>query len=220
MDQTTTRKKRRTERRPEEILDAALEEFATKGYAGTRLDDVAKRAGISKGLVYVYFDTKEELFKAVIRTYLVPHFESLRGQVDGFQHSSEALIRGPLLELMKQVLSSRIHDLIRLLIAEGPKHPDLTEFYYDEVASRAIGLLKSIVDRGVARGEFQRTPLQDFPQLIVAPMLMAVVWKLLMERHHPLDAERLLEAHVELLLQVLRPAAAPALQAVAAEERT
>ena len=72
-------RKRRKEQRPEEILNAALEEFIAKGYAGTRLDDVARRAGISKGLVYVYFDTKEDLFEAVIRTFLVPHVEMLRG---------------------------------------------------------------------------------------------------------------------------------------------
>src|SRR5690606_21391149 len=132
----STRSKRRKTQRPEEILQAALEEFIAKGYAGTRLEDVAKRAGISKGLVYVYFDTKEELFKAVVRTFLVPHAELLRGEIDESQLPSEALLRGPVLGLMKQVVNSRVHELIRLLIAEGQRHPDLTAFYYQEVVSR------------------------------------------------------------------------------------
>lgn len=201
---STRTRRRSTTQRPEDILHAALAEFIAKGYAGTRLDDVARRAGISKGLVYVYFDTKEELFKAVIRKFLVPHVEMLQGEIDTSQLPSEALLRGPVLDLMKQVVSSQIHELIRLLIAEGPRHPDLTAFYYEEVVSRGMGLVEAIIDRGVARGEFRPTPLRDFPQLVIAPMLMAVVWKLLMERHRPLDTEKVLETHIALLLQFLK----------------
>ena len=200
---------RRKEQRPEEILNAALEEFIAKGYAGTRLDDVARRAGISKGLVYVYFDTKEDLFEAVIRTFLVPHVEMLQGEIEGSQLSSEALLRGPVLGLMKKIVNSRVHELVRLLIAEGQRHPDLTAFYYEEVVSRGMSVIRTIIDRGIARGEFRETPLREFPQLVIAPMLMAMVWKLLMERHRPLDAERILETHVELLLQFLKTGNAP-----------
>ncbi len=203
-------RKRRKEQRPEEILNAALEEFIAKGYAGTRLDDVARRAGISKGLVYVYFNTKEDLFKAVIRTFLVPHVEMLRGEIEGSQLSSEALLRGPVLGLMKKIVNSRVHELVRLLIAEGQRHPDLTAFYYEEVVSRGMSVIRTIIDRGIARGEFRETPLREFPQLVIAPMLMAMIWKLLMERHQPLDAERVLETHIELLLQFLRTGKAPA----------
>ncbi|HEX7076653.1 MAG TPA: TetR/AcrR family transcriptional regulator [Hyphomicrobiaceae bacterium] len=202
-------RKRRKEQRPEEILNAALEEFIAKGYAGTRLDDVARRAGISKGLVYVYFDTKEDLFEAVIRTFLVPHVEMLQGEIEGSQLSSEALLRGPVLGLMKKIVNSRVHELVRLLIAEGQRHPDLTAFYYEEVVSRGMSVIRTIIDRGIARGEFRETPLREFPQLVIAPMLMAMVWKLLMERHRPLDAERILETHVELLLQFLKTGNAP-----------
>lgn len=201
--------KRRKEQRPEEILNAALEEFIAKGYAGTRLDDVARRAGISKGLVYVYFNTKEELFKAVIRTFLVPHVEMLRGEIEGSQLSSEALLRGPVLGLMKKIVNSRVHELVRLLIAEGQRHADLTAFYYEEVVSRGMSIIRSIIDRGITRGEFRETPLREFPQLVIAPTLMAMIWKLLMERHQPLDAERVLETHIELLLQFLKTGNTP-----------
>jgi AcrR family transcriptional regulator len=209
MEAFMSTRKRRKEQRPEEILNAALEEFIAKGYAGTRLDDVARRAGISKGLVYVYFDTKEDLFEAVIRTFLVPHVEMLQGEIEGSQLSSEALLRGPVLGLMKKIVNSRVHELVRLLIAEGQRHPDLTAFYYEEVVSRGMSVIRTIIDRGIARGEFRETPLREFPQLVIAPMLMAMVWKLLMERHRPLDAERILETHVELLLQFLKTGNAP-----------
>lgn len=195
---------RRKEQRPEEILDAALHEFTVRGYSGTRLDDVASRAGISKGLVYVYFRTKEELFKAVVRTFLVPLVESLRVEVETSDQSAEALIRGPLLKTMKRVAASRAGDLLRLMIAEGPKHPDLTAFYHEQIVSRGLDLIRSIIARGIERGEFVGSPLQDFPQLVIAPVLMALVWRLLLERHRPLDAERLLDAHIDILLAALR----------------
>ncbi len=212
------RNERRKEQRPEEILEAAIEEFATRGYAETRLDDVASRAGISKGLVYVYFRTKEELFKAAIRTLLVPRVEALRRRLEASDESSEALIRGPLLGLMKQVVGSRLGSVIRLMVAEGPKHPDLTAYYHEQVVSRGMALLRWIMARGVERGEFRPGPVMDFPQLIVAPVLMSVIWKMLMDRHQHLDADRMLEAHVDILLAALKQS--PGARSDAARDRS
>src|SRR5690606_928884 len=151
----------------------------------------------------------EDLFEAVIRTFLVPHVEMLQGEIEGSQLSSEALLKGPVLGLMKKIVNSRVHELVRLLIAEGQRHPDLTAFYYEEVVSRGMSVIRTIIDRGIARGEFRETPLREFPQLVIAPMLMAMIWKLLMERHQPLDAEGVLETHIELLLQFLRTGKTP-----------
>ena len=212
------RNERRKEQRPEEILEAAIEEFATRGYAETRLDDVASRAGISKGLVYVYFRTKEELFKAAIRTLLVPRVEALRRRLEASDESSEALIRGPLLGLVKQVVGSRLGSVIRLMVAEGPKHPDLTAYYHEQVVSRGMALLRWIMARGVERGEFRPGPVMDFPQLIVAPVLMSVIWKMLMDRHQHLDADRMLEAHVDILLAALKQS--PGARSDAARDRS
>ena len=205
------RNERRKDQRPEEILEAAIAEFATRGYAETRLEDVASRAGISKGLVYVYFRTKEELFKAAVRTLLVPRVEALRKQLEASAESSEALIRGPILGLMKQVVGSRLGYVIRLMVAEGPKHPDLTAFYHEQVVSRGMALLRWIIARGVERGEFKPSPVMDFPQLFVAPVLMSLIWKMLMERHQHLDADAMLEAHIDILLGALKhdPETAP-----------
>ena len=205
------RNERRKEQRPEEILEAAIEEFAVRGYAQTRLEDVASRAGISKGLVYVYFRTKEELFKAAIRTLLVPRVEALRKQLESSDETSEALIRGPVLSLMKQVVGSRLGYIVRLMVAEGAKHPDLTAFYHEQMISRTMGLLRWIIARGVERGEFKPNPVMDFPQLFVAPVLISLLWKMLLERHQHLDAEKMLEAHIDIMLGVLKrePALTP-----------
>jgi AcrR family transcriptional regulator len=198
------RNERRKEQRPEEIIEAALEEFAVKGYAAARLDDVASRAGISKGLVYVYFKTKEELFKAVIRTFIIPRFDALIREVERSRRSSEEMIRGPLLSFMKEFVRSRKRIVVRLLVAEGPKHPDLLDFYHREVISRGMRLLRLILARGVTNGEFRPSPYQEFPQLFVAPMLLAMLWQMLFARHQALDIDRYLDAHIAIVLQALK----------------
>jgi AcrR family transcriptional regulator len=195
---------RRKEQRHEEIVEAALEEFAVKGYAETRLDDVASRAGISKGLVYVYFKTKEELFKAVIRSFIIPRVDALIREVERSRRSSEEMLRGPLLSFMKEFAKSRKRIVVRLLIAEGPKHPDLLDFYHREVISRGMRLVRLIVTRGVTSGEFRPSPYQDFPQLFVAPMLLAMIWQMLFARHQALDIDRYLDAHIAIVLQTLK----------------
>ena len=137
---------RRKEDRPREIADAAFKMFAEKGYAATRIDDVAKRAGVSKGLTYLYYKTKEDLFKAVVKNVVVRRVESLIGNVESTELSSEEFLRGPLLDFMKQVPGSPIAIVIRLLISEGPRHPDLVNYYYENVVARGLGAdLKSVV---------------------------------------------------------------------------
>jgi AcrR family transcriptional regulator len=198
------RNQRRKEQRHEEIMEAALEEFAVKGYAETRLDDVANRAGISKGLVYVYFKTKEELFKAVIRSFLIPRVDALIREVERSRRSSEEHLRGPFSSFMKEFVKSRKRIVVRLLIAEGPKHPDLLDFYHREVISRGIRLLRLILERGVTSGEFRPSPYQEFPQLFVAPVLLATIWQMLFAQQQALDIDRYLDAHIAIVLQTLK----------------
>lgn len=183
--------------RSDAIIGAAMEEFAENGYAGARLDDVAARAGVSKGLVYVYFETKEALFKAAVRRILLPRFESLIADIEASPLSTAEILRGPLLGFMQSLPKSRLKVLMRLMIAEGPKHPDLTAFYHDEVISRGMGFLRRLLERGIARGEVRPNALQDFPHLVIAPMLVAVVWSMLFERHAHLDTDRMLAAHID-----------------------
>ena len=112
---------------------------------------------------------------------------------------------------MKQVVGSRLGYIVRLMVAEGAKHPDLTAFYHEQMISRTMGLLRWIIARGVERGEFKPNPVMDFPQLFVAPVLISLLWKMLLERHQHLDAEKMLEAHIDIMLGVLKrePALTP-----------
>jgi AcrR family transcriptional regulator len=189
--------------RADEIVTAAFEEFAAKGYAGTRLEDVAARAKVSKGLPYLYFKTKEELFKAVVRSVLTPAFDEIRELMLTSDMPSEALLKGPLLAFLQDLVKSRRMLIARLLISEGHKHPELTRFYYDHVVSKGIAALRAFIDRGVARGEFKPTALHEFPQLIVAPALMAVIWRSLFEAHVHLDTDALLKTHIDLVIDAI-----------------
>jgi AcrR family transcriptional regulator len=198
------RREQRGDTRPQEIVDAAFEEFAAKGYAGTRLEDVAARARVSKGLPYLYFKTKEALFRAVIKSVITAHFDVMRAKMETTTLSSEAFLKGPFLSFLQELVCSKRAFIARLLIAEGHKHPELTKFYYDQVVSRGIETLTRLIDRGIERGEFRATRLREFPQLLVAPALTAILWRGLFERHHHLDTDGLLATNIELLTDAIR----------------
>jgi len=194
---------RRKEDRPQEIADAAFSEFAKKGYSATRIDDVARRAGVSKGLTYLYYKTKEDLFKAVVRNVVVKRVDALLDDVETTELSSEEFIRGPLLEFMKRVPGSPIAVVIRLLIADGRRHPDLVDYYYDNVVARGLDAIRRFVARGVKRGEFKPEAAQLQPQLFLAPMMLSMIWRLVFTEK-PLDTDRLMEDQVDLLLARLK----------------
>lgn len=193
------RYRRRKEERPQEITEAAFAAFAEKGYAATRVDDVAKRAGVSKGLLYLYFKTKEELFKAVVRSFVVPKIDALVAIIDSSELSSEEFLRGPFLDFVKTLPGSPVSVLIRLMIAEGPKHPDLLQYYWDKVVSRGLAAITELLERGVENGEFQRSIVNDLPHLFVMPVVFSVVFKSLFEKQCP-DTDRLIETQVDLLI--------------------
>ena len=200
------RYQRRKDERPAEITAAALEVFSEHGYTAARVDDVARQAGVSKGLLYVYFKTKEELFKAVIRSFIAPRVDAL---IDNFQRanlSSEEFLRGPFLDLAKQIPRSPARILIRLMIAEGPKHPDLVAFYWENVVSKGLAALRHVIDRGIAAGEFRPGALQEYPQLLASPVLMSVIWNTIFAAHCELDTDAMIEAHLDMLLRSISTA--------------
>ncbi|MGI9225635.1 MAG: TetR/AcrR family transcriptional regulator [Woeseiaceae bacterium] len=197
------RYRRRKEDRPQEITEAAFAAFAEKGYAATRVDEVARRAGVSKGLLYLYFKTKEELFKAVVRSVVMPRVDALEEELDRSDLTAEAFIRGPVLDFMKRVPGSPVSVVIRLMIAEAPKHPDLVEFYWENVASRGLGALQRIIERGVDNGEFRHSAVNDLPQLLLAPVMMSVVWGLVFA-NRSLDTDTLIETNIEMILAFIK----------------
>ncbi|MEX2122254.1 MAG: TetR/AcrR family transcriptional regulator [Woeseia sp.] len=196
--------RRRKEDRPREITAAALGAFAEKGYAATRITDVAKRAGVSKGLLYLYFKTKEELFKAVIRSFVSPRIDALKSAIDKTELTAEEYLRGPFLDFAKQVPKSPARVLVRLMIAEGAKHPDLAAWYQDNVVAHGLAALRELIERGVQNGEFRKSALQEFPHMIVAPVMFAMVWSLVFDPRHKLDSDRFIESHIGLILDAIK----------------
>jgi AcrR family transcriptional regulator len=198
------RRRERRDTRPQEIVAAAFEEFAANGYAATRLEDVACRARVSKGLPYLYFKTKEGLFKAVVKSVVTSHFDSIRERMEKTELSVEAFLKGPFLSFIQELVGSKRAFIARLLIAEGHKHPELTAFYYEQVVSRGIETMTRLIERGIERGEFKPTPLRDYPQLLFAPVITAIFWRHLFERHHHLDTDALLKTNIDLLTDAIR----------------
>ena len=195
---------RRKEDRPAEITQAALAAFAENGYAATKVDEVAKRAGVSKGLLYLYFKTKEDLFKAVIRSFLSPRIDALIDNIEHSELSAEEFMRGPFLTFATSLPKSPAKILVRLMIAEGPKHPDLFAWYWENVVSRALDALRILIRRGVDNGEFRESSLNEFPQLLVAPVFFSMIWTIVFQPHSNLDTDRFIEAHVNLVLDSIR----------------
>jgi AcrR family transcriptional regulator len=195
------RYQRRKQDRPQEITEAAFGAFAENGFTATKVEDVAHRAGVSKGLLYVYF--KEELFKAVIRSVVTPRLDELTRTLDTAELSAEAFIRGPVLDFMKRVPGSPVSVVIRLMISEAPKHPDLVEYYWQNVASRGLGALRQLLRRGIDNGEFRESAIDDLPQLFVAPVMMSIVWGIVFA-DRSLDTDRLIETHVDMILAYIK----------------
>jgi AcrR family transcriptional regulator len=188
----------RREKRRAAILDAALEEFAARGFAATRLDDVARRARIAKGTIYLYFRDKESLFQELVRTMLSP----LVGTIEAAP-LSEVPIRAVAEMIVdvfvREIYGTRRKDVIRLIISEGPRFPKLAEIYYREVIARVLPVIRARLTLAVERGELSSDALARFPQLLVAPALVAIIWNGLFGRFAPLDIRDLMRAHLELL---------------------
>jgi len=184
--------------RREAILAAALDEFSARGFAAARLDDMAKRAGVAKGTIYLHFRDKEALFQEIVRSLMGPFVGTLEGVFKA--DIPLRTIADQVVELfVREVFGTRRKDIIRLIITEGPRFPKLAEFYYREVLSRVFSGARERLRRAVDRGEISHDSLVRFPQLIAAPGMVAIIWSGLFDRFEPLDVRELLRAHMNIL---------------------
>ena len=193
----------RSAERRQAIIDAALVEFAAKGFAAARLEDIAAQAGVGKGTIYLYFADKEQLFQELIRTSIVPLVGQLGPPAPGM--SARAMLERFAELFFQQVYQTRRADIIRLIIAEGPRFPSLAEFYYREVVSRGIGGMQLLLNYGISRGEVTNPAIIKHPQLVVAPALVAVIWNGLFGKIAPLDVKAMFQVHVDLIFGPGRP---------------
>lgn len=196
------------EARIKAMLDSALDVFIERGFDAAKLDEVAKRAGVAKGTLYLYFASKEALFEELIRSIIVSPFQAAGEEMLKRDLPSEMMLRGMLHWAKTEILGTRRKDIARLIISEAGRFPDLAAFYHREVVSRGMAIVRAIVERGIARGEFASDEAARFPQLAIAPMLVAIVWTGLFDRSEKLDTGGLLDAHADLLIRGLKGAKA------------
>jgi AcrR family transcriptional regulator len=188
----------RTAERREAIIEAALDEFISRGFTATRIDDVARRAGVAKGTIYLHFKDKESMFEELIRTALVPLIGRLHAPPPSggsVRDAVEAFAR----TFIQEVAATRRGDIVRLIVAEGPRFPSIADFYYREVVSRGLAGMRALIELAVLRGEIQQKNLARFPQILVAPAIIAVIWQSLFSRHAPLDATEMFRVHLDLI---------------------
>ncbi|MDF0518312.1 TetR/AcrR family transcriptional regulator [Bradyrhizobium yuanmingense] len=193
----SNRASRAAERRAA-IVEAAMEEFIARGFAATRLDDIAKRAGVAKGTIYLHFKDKESMFEELVRIVIVPVVARLT-TLPPPAGSVRDLIETFAGNFLKEVIGTRRGDLVRLIVAEGPRFPSVADFYYREVVSRGISAMRALIELGIARGEIRQKDLARYPQILVAPAMIAVIWQSLFARHAPLDAQEMLRVHLDLI---------------------
>lgn len=186
------------------ILAAARETFARKGFAAARLEDIAQAAGVGKGTIYLHFENKQALFEGVVRGFVLSEFNAAEAMLESYEGSSEDIIRVMLSTIGTRLIESDLREIVRLVIAEGAAFPEVTAFYHREVISRGMAMVRRIVARGVARGEFRPNAVETFPQLVVAPMIMGAIWRSLLSPYEHLETSALIEAHLDTLFNGLR----------------
>lgn len=194
---------RRKAERPGEILAAALQQFVEHGYASTKLADVARRAGVTKGTMYRYFDSKEALFKAVVRESVVPRVEAFESEVAKADTGATQLLIAFGRGWMDHVYRSPVGGLAKLITAEAANFPELARFYHAEVIDRTVRALRLVLERGMARGEFRRMDVDSAVRVLRSPLILAAIWKYSMLKCEttPIDEERFLETYLDIMLR-------------------
>jgi AcrR family transcriptional regulator len=208
MPPSATTRRRDPAARRQAILEAGLAEFVANGFAAAKLDDVAARAGVGKGTIYLYFKDKQDLFEQIVRAAVTPVIARLEEATALPDVPADALLR-TLFDLFRtEILATSRRHVLRLIITEGTRFPAIAEFYHREVLSRALGLLRSALARAEAKQELSVDGLARFPQLVFAPLLVSVIWDGLFGDIDPLDVEPMLDVHHALLVRD-KPVAGP-----------
>jgi AcrR family transcriptional regulator len=202
----STRWRRRKDARPGEIVAAALACFAERGFAATRLEDVARRAGVTKGTLYLYFPNKEELFKAVVRQAVVPNIALGEALVAESEEPAPVVLE-QLVARLSVAMVAPASAIPKIVVAEAGNFPDIARFYLEEVIQRGLGMFRRLLELGVARGEFRPMDVESTAYCIVAPMVLGMMWRHSFARHEqrPFDAGALCRAHLQVLSLGLVP---------------
>jgi AcrR family transcriptional regulator len=196
--------RRRKSARPEEILDAALELFTEKGFSATRMLDVAKKAGISKGTLYLYFENKEAIFRAVVQEMMAPRLDEFEEMVKLYKGPSDVLLRKMIKGWWQSVGETRLSAIPKLIVSEAGNFPELAEFFVNTVVKRGRKVFTDVVSRGITSGEFNVYEPRAVARLIVAPLVQLTIWMHSLKVYDEnMSNEDFLELHTEFILKAL-----------------
>ena len=198
---------RRKQARPSEILDAALKVFAAKGYAAARMEDIAQAAGVTKGTIYLYFENKETVFKALVRESIGTTVTAVAAQVEHYDGPARDIIRLALTTMAQLLMNSERVVLPKIIIAESGNFPELARFYRFEIIEKGLGAFCAVIARGMARGEIRRAPVEHVARLCIAPVLLGAIWRATFAQFdvEPYDYQGLIETHLDVLFRGLAP---------------
>jgi len=198
--------RRRKDARPAEIRLAALECFGERGFAATRLDDVAERAGVTKGTLYLYFQNKEDLFKAVVSEELVPNIVRIQSRIAELDLSPPEALAQLMRFWIRTLTATRLSLMPKIVISEVGNFPELAEFYIHEVIDRGFSLIGGIIGKGIESGDFREVDVDETTMCVIAPAIVSMLWRHTFEQHgsRKIDPESLLESHIEMILRGLQ----------------
>jgi AcrR family transcriptional regulator len=200
---TETRRRRKAER-PQEILEAAFVEFSRNGYAMTTLDQIAERAGVTKGTIYVYFENKEHLFISMVREVTKATLDTVHEMLETHEGSTADLLRAQFSFIYQHIVEDRRRrEVLRMLIAEAPRFPELADRYHQEILRPCLDMLRQAIRRGMDRGEFRNSAILDLPQIVIAPIALVDLWMMMFDTRQPLDLKAYFNAHLDLVLNGL-----------------
>ena len=197
---------RRKEARPSELLHAALSLFIERGFSATRLEDVASRAGVSKGTLYLYFVNKEELFKAVIRQGMVPFLQRAEHLIDNYRGSSRDLLKDITRGWWEAIGATPLGGIPKLVVSEAGNFPELARFYLKEVIHRGQRICARALQRGMDRGEFRKMNVNYALRITIAPIVLLLIWQYSLQPYERrrLNVQRYLDTHLDILLEGIR----------------
>ena len=197
-------RRRRKAERPQEILQAAFDEFSRNGYATTTLEAIAERAGVTKGTIYVYFENKEHLFICMVREVTKATLDTVHDMFANHDGSTADLLRAQFSFIYQHIVADRRRrEVVRMLIAEAPRFPELADRYHQEILSPCLAMLRQAIQRGIDRGEFRKSAIVDSPQVVIAPIALVDLWMMMFDERQPLDMKAYFNAHLDLVLNGL-----------------
>jgi AcrR family transcriptional regulator len=205
MNIATPRWKRRKTERPLEILDAALACFAERGFAATRMEDIAARAGVTKGTIYLYFENKETVFKTLARESIGMRISEVTENIKGFEGATRDLLRFVITSMHEFLGTSDRAVLPKVLLAEAGNFPELAQFWRTEIIDNGLGLFASVIERGITRGEFRKVDSKNAAMLCVSPLLLTLFWRTTFAQFDatPFDYPKFIDTHLDILLRGL-----------------